>query len=239
MNRVSAAGAAGAGVDADDETDQDELGRGKQDVARSPTPGRAGTTIASRRRAVACSTRVRINHGRTPVRADTVASRLSSTAWQRQSAGIGAKGPRYYDWAWIHIGTDEHRHLLIRRNRTTGELAFHLCWSPTEVPLAELVRVAGIRWSVEECFQAAKGQVGLDHYQARNWTARHRHITLAMLALAFLAAVAADAAPKRPTDLCHPARSSDAIPLTVPEIRHLLAAAFGPPALSVVRLLHW
>jgi SRSO17 transposase len=73
--------------------------------------------------AVACSMRVRINHGRTPIRADTVAGRLPATAWQRHSAENGAKGPRYYDWAWIHIGTDSHRHLLIRRNRSTGELA--------------------------------------------------------------------------------------------------------------------
>jgi SRSO17 transposase len=189
--------------------------------------------------AVACSTRVRINHGRTPVRADTVAGRLPDTAWQRQSAGPGAKGPRYYDWAWIHIGTGRHRHLLIRRNHTTGELAFYLCWSPTEVSLAELVRVAGVRWSVEECFQAAKGQVGLDHYQVRNWTSWHRHITLAMLALAFLAAVAADQAPNRPDDGRHLARSLDPSPLTVPEIRHLLALAFGPPALSAARALHW
>ncbi|MFE5301846.1 hypothetical protein [Streptomyces sp. NPDC056632] len=148
--------------------------------------------------AVACSTRVPINHGRTPIRADTVAGRLPATAWQRHSAGSGAKGPRHYDWAWIHIGTDEHRHLLIRRNGTTGELAFCLCGAPTTVALAELVRVAGVRWSVEECFQAAKGQAGLDHYQVRTWTAWHRHITLAMLALAFLTAVAADAAPQRP-----------------------------------------
>ncbi|WP_443070392.1 IS701 family transposase [Streptomyces sp. QHH-9511] len=159
--------------------------------------------------AVACSTRVWTNQGRTPVRADTVAGRLPATAWHRQSAGIGAKGPRYYDWAWIHMGSDSQRHLLIRRNRTTGELAFYLCWSPTAVPLAELVRVAGVRWSVEECFQAAKGQVGLDHYQVRNWTSWHRHITLALLALAFLAAVAASAAPDRPTHLYHPARSSE------------------------------
>ncbi|MFE0705417.1 IS701 family transposase [Streptomyces sp. NPDC058872] len=189
--------------------------------------------------AVACSTRVRINHGRTPIRADTVAGRLPATAWQRHSAGNGAKGPRHYDWAWIHIGTDEHRHLLIRRNRTTGELAFYLCWSPTTVTLAELVRVAGVRWSVEECFQAAKGQVGLDHYQVRNWTAWHRHITLAMLALAFLTAVAADAAPQRPTGPHHPARNSEPISLTVPEIRHLLTAVFGPPAVTAARLLHW
>ncbi|WP_354598076.1 IS701 family transposase [Streptomyces sp. JL1001] len=112
--------------------------------------------------AVACSTRVRINQGRTPVRADTVAERLPTNAWQRQSANPGAKGPRYYAWAWIHIGAAEHRHPLVRRNRTSDELAFYLCWSPTTATLAELVRVAGVRWSVEECFQAAKGQAGLD-----------------------------------------------------------------------------
>ncbi|OAH12443.1 IS701 family transposase [Streptomyces jeddahensis] len=189
--------------------------------------------------AVACSMRVRINHGRTSVRADTVAGRLPATAWQRRSAGNGAKGPRYYDWAWIRIGTGNHRHLLIRRNRSTGELAFYLCWSLTEVPASELVRVAGVRWSIEECFQAAKSQVGLDHYQVRHWTSWHRHITLAMLALAFLTALAADAARERPADAHQLARSSDPITLTVPEIRHLLAALFNPPAVTPTRPLHW
>lgn len=189
--------------------------------------------------AVACSTRVRINQGRTPARADVLASRLPATAWQRHSAGTGAKGPRYFDWAWIHIGTGRYRHLLIRRNRTTGELAFYLCWSPTEVTLAELVRVAGTRWSVEECFQAAKSQVGLDHDQVRHWTSWHRHITLAMFALAFLTAVAASTAPGRSADPHHPARSNDRITLTVPEIRRLLPVAFNPPAASAARLLHW
>ncbi|MCZ0974402.1 hypothetical protein O1L55_30370 [Streptomyces albulus] len=189
--------------------------------------------------AVACSMRVRINHGRTAVRADIVADRLPATAWQRHSAGNGAKGPRFYDWAWIHIGTGSHRYLLVRRNRATGELAFYMCWSPTGVALSELVRVAGVRWSVEECFQAAKGQVGLDHYQVRHWTSWHRHITLAMLALAFLTAVADDAAPQRPADLHQPAHSSGHIALTVPEIRRLFGAVFHPPAVSAVRLLHW
>ncbi|MFE0938462.1 IS701 family transposase [Streptomyces mutabilis] len=189
--------------------------------------------------AVACSTRVRINRGRTLMRADAVAGHLPATAWHRQSAGNGAKGPRHYDWAWIHIGTDEHRHLLIRRNRSTRELAFYLCWSPTAVPLSELVRVAGARWSVEECFQAAKSQVGLDHYQVRHWTSWHRHITLAMLALAFLTALAADAAPEPPADTHHHGRSNDPITLTVPEIRHLLVTAFNPPAVTATRLLHW
>ncbi|MER6599133.1 hypothetical protein ACFWRZ_05280 [Streptomyces rubiginosohelvolus] len=182
---------------------------------------------------------MRINHGRTTLRADTVAWRLPATAWQRHSAGRGAKGYRHYDWAWIHIGTGSHRHLLIRRNRTTGELAFYLCWSPTTATPAELVRVAGVRWSIEECFQAAKGQVGLDHYQVRHWTSWHRHITLAMLALAFLTAVAADAAPGRPAGRNFPTQDSDPISLAVPEIRHLLTAVFAPPAATAARLLHW
>ncbi|MEU6366685.1 IS701 family transposase [Streptomyces sp. NPDC046931] len=124
--------------------------------------------------AVTCPTRVRINQGRTSIRAGALTGRLPAVAWQRYSAGPGAKGPRYYYWAWIRIGTGDHRHLLIRRNRTTGELAFYLCWPPTKVALAELVRVAGVRWSVEERFQTAKGQVGLDHYQVRQWISWHR-----------------------------------------------------------------
>lgn len=190
--------------------------------------------------AVACSTRVRVNQGRAPARADTVAGSLPATAWQRHSAGNGARGPRHYDWAWVHIGAGSHRHLLIRRNRTTGELAFYRCWSPTEVTLAELVRVAGARWSIEECFQAAKSQVGLDHYQVRHWTSWHRHITLAMLALAFLTAVAvASAAPHRPTEPHHPTRKREPIHLTVPEIRRLLTAVLTAPAITTATLLHW
>ena len=185
--------------------------------------------------AVACSTRVSINHGRTAFRADAVAGRLPVTAWHRQSAGAGAKGPRYYDWAWIHVGICANRHLLIRRNRSTGELAFYLCWSPAMVTLAELVRVAGVRWSVEECFQAAKSQVGLDHYQVRHWSSWHRHITLA---LAFLTVVA-DAAPQRPAGPHHFDHSLDPIVLTVPEIRRLFGAVCNPPAVSTARLLHW
>lgn len=77
--------------------------------------------------AVARSVRVRINSGRTPIRADMVADRLPDTARHRRSVGNGVKGPRYYDRAWIHIGTDEHRHPLIRRNPGTRELAFYLC----------------------------------------------------------------------------------------------------------------
>lgn len=189
--------------------------------------------------AVACTTRVRIDQDRTVARADAVATALPRDVWHRQSAGAGAKGPRYYDWAWVQIGADRNRFLLIRRNPATGELAFYLCWSPGEVPLSTLVRVAGIRWCIEECFQAAKGQVGLDHYQVRHWTSWHRHITLAMLALAFLAAVAVSTKPNRSTDPNLPARSSDPIDLTIPEIRHLIGTLFRQPTAPPNRLLAW
>ncbi|MFE4975386.1 IS701 family transposase, partial [Kitasatospora sp. NPDC056651] len=144
--------------------------------------------------AVSCATRVRINNGRTRVRADTAAAHLPDAVWQQRSAGAGAKGPRIYRWAWIALdGDGSRRQLLVRRHPATGELAFYLCFTPVQVPLATLVRVAGVRWSIEECFQAAKGQVGLDHYQVRHFTSWHRHITLAMLALAVLAFLAAEA----------------------------------------------
>jgi len=137
------------------------------------------------------------------------------------SAGAGAKGPRRYAWAWITIaGSRDHQWLLIRRNRTTGELAFYRCYSPVPVVLAELVRVAGTRWAVEECFQTAKDQVGLDQYQVRGWTGWHRYITLAMLALAVLTVMAAQSRSASPPD---PIADSH-IALTIAEVRRLFNA---------------
>lgn len=182
---------------------------------------------------------MRINQDRTVIRADIAANALPPDAWHRQSAGVGAKGPRYYDWAWVQTGPGGTRCLLIRHNPATGELAFCLCWSPGQVALSALVRVVGIRWCVEECFQAAKGQAGLDHYQVRHWTAWHRHITLAMLALAFLAAVATSTRPARSADPHRPARSGDPIDLTIPELRHLIGALFERPYVAVNTLLAW
>src|SRR5215472_14019030 len=97
-----------------------------------------------------------------PVR--KLAARLPRRAWQRYSAGEGAKGHRYYDWAWAAIDPEHsgHRWLLIRRNRTTKKLAFYRCYSPRHACLAALVKIAGIRWTTEENFQASKGLTGLD-----------------------------------------------------------------------------
>jgi SRSO17 transposase len=76
--------------------------------------------------------------------------------------------------------------LLVRRSRTDGELAHYLCFCPPDAALADLVAVAGARWAIEESFQTAKGEVGLDHYQVRRYDAWYRHITLACLAHAYL-----------------------------------------------------
>ena len=113
-------------------------------------------------------------------------------AWKRLSAGDGAKGPRLYDWAWLPYRSDTapgwKKGLLIRRQiARPGEFAFYLTLSPEESTLADLVRVAGTRWTSEACFEAAKGETGLDQYEVRSWTGWHRHITFAMLAHAYLA----------------------------------------------------
>ena len=117
---------------------------------------------------------------------------LPATAWQRLSAGDGAKGPRLYDWVYLPYGSDAapgwEKGLLIRRKiAEPDKLAFYLTHAPHGTTLADLVRIAGTRWTIEACFEAAKGEVGLDQYEVRSWTGWHRHVTLAMLAHAYLA----------------------------------------------------
>jgi SRSO17 transposase len=116
--------------------------------------------------------------------------------WQRYSCGDGAKGPRLYDWALVATARPDLA-LLVRRPIGDGDHAYFLCHTPAPAPLAELVRVAGSRWAIEECFQSAKNEVGLDHYQVRRYEAWYRHITLAMLAHAFLAGLAAGDSPEK------------------------------------------
>lgn len=154
----------------------------------------------------------------TAERADHLAARLPKQSWQRLSAGRGAKGHRFYDWAWITIhdsdsDSDGYRWLLIRRNRRTGELAFYRCFSPRRVPLATLVRVAGRRWTIEETFPTSKGHTGLDQHQVRTWTSWYRWTTLVLLAHLFLA-ITTVAERARPTP-------AGLIPLSLNEIRHL------------------
>lgn len=190
--------------------------------------------------AVACDHRITV-HGRIRRRLDRIAADLPPGAWQPFSASLGSKGPRYYDWAWIDAEADAGvgHSVLIRRNNNTGELAFYRCYSPRPTSLATLVKVAGARWMVEECFQTAKGQVGLDHYQVRGWRPWHRHITLAMLALAFLAIAAARHHPPRTPTAHEIAQGRAPIRLTVPEIRRLFTTLNDTIKHPREHLLHW
>jgi SRSO17 transposase len=126
-----------------------------------------------------------------------VAQRVPRQAWQRLSAGVGSKGPRWFDWAALRLPCPERgwqRWLLLRRKvDDPTEVAFYRVFVPARTPLGEVVRVAGTRWAVEDGFETAKGDVGLDQYEVRSWVGWHRHITLALLAHAYLTVVRAQA----------------------------------------------
>jgi SRSO17 transposase len=147
-------------------------------------------------------------HGRGYVLAVTSAQRLGlkpvedwledvpARGWTRLSAGDGAKGPRLYDWAYLPYGIPPagwQSGLLIRRKKgpkgQPHQFTFYLTWAPAGTPLSMLVRIAGMRWTIESCFEEAKGETGLDEYEVRSWTGWHRHITLSMLAHAYLTIV--------------------------------------------------
>jgi SRSO17 transposase len=117
---------------------------------------------------------------------EEVAGKVRPQEWQRRACGIGSKGFRIYDWALA--STDEpSRQYMIRRSVDDGELAYYHCHNPRGEGLGELARTAGMRWPVEESFEAAKNEAGMDNYQVRLYHAWYRHITMSMLALAFLA----------------------------------------------------
>jgi SRSO17 transposase len=144
--------------------------------------------------------------GRWRDRVDAIADRLPARAWRKASAGAGSKGPRWCDWAAESFGTVDDRGwrlwLLVRRHRERKqERAYYLCRGPADTPRRELVRVAGARWAVEECFERAKGDCGLDEYEVRSWIGWYRHVTLSMFALAVLVVIRSQAetrpAPKK------------------------------------------
>jgi SRSO17 transposase len=131
------------------------------------------------------------------IRIKGLLKQIPDEAWQVVSAGDGAKGPRLYEWALLPLTSimiEHQRWLLVRRNLDKPEeLAYYVVFAPRQTKLEEMVRVAGARWAVEESFQSAKGEVGLDHYEVRSWAGWYRHITLAMLAHAYLTVMRANA----------------------------------------------
>jgi SRSO17 transposase len=137
-------------------------------------------------------------------RADVLIAGLDPRAWRRLSVGAGAHGPRNYDWARIPIriawAPGRGHWLLARRSISDpAEIAYYVCYGPRRSTLLDLAWTAGSRWRIEECFAQAKNEAGLDHYQVRSYRAWYAHITLSMLALAWLAATRAQATKGEPT----------------------------------------
>jgi SRSO17 transposase len=178
---------------------------------------------------VACSFRVQLTSGRS-IRADHAVKLRQPDAWNHRSAGPGSKGERRYAWAWLATTSPRH-HLLVRRSLSNPtELAYFYTWVPESRPvtLPTLVRVAGMRWPIEEDFQTGKGHFGLDHSQVRLYTALRRHIILTMTALAICAVTASAMRDKTSTLPPEPTSPDDEPPddpgliaLTVAEVKRL------------------
>ena len=134
--------------------------------------------------------------------AEDIAKALPVDTWVRLSAGDGTKGPRLFDWAYLELADLDPgyvgappvlgtwtRGLLIRRRPSDGDLAYFTTWCPEGTAIDTLVRVEGQRWSIEDAFETAKNELGLDHNETRSWHGWHRHVSLVMLAFALLAVV--------------------------------------------------
>jgi SRSO17 transposase len=142
-----------------------------------------------------------------------IAQSLPKRLWRRLSSGEGTKGPRLHDWAYLELADLEvgqynsalrgewTRGLLIRRHLADGALAFFSTWCPKGTPMAKLVSVEGYRWAIEDSFETAKNELGLDHNETRSWHGWHRHVSLVMLAFAMMTAIRhqANAAPFKKT----------------------------------------
>jgi SRSO17 transposase len=130
-----------------------------------------------------------------------IAHSLPKSAWRRLSSGEGTKGPRLHDWAYLELAdldAGEYnsilkgkwtRGMLVRRNIGDGDLAFFSTWCPKGTSMEKLVSVEGRRWAIEDSFEAAKNELGLDHNETRSWHGWHRHVSLVMLAFAIMAAI--------------------------------------------------
>ena len=159
--------------------------------------------------------------------AESVAQGLAPSDWKRLSAGDGTKGPRHHDWAYVELadldasGYGESlsglwtRGLLIRRNIADGDLAFFSTWCPAGTDIATLVHVEGHRWAIEDSFETAKNELGLDHNETRSWHGWNRHVSLVMLAFAMMATIR------------HRANKVQTKPrLKIPPVRRLSAGPF-------------
>jgi SRSO17 transposase len=154
---------------------------------------------------------------------------LRAHDWQRLSQSLGTKGERLFDWAClpvVHAGTVDGRNFLVVRRCLDDpyELAYFLVWAPPQTPLSTMVQAIGARWSIEEDLQASKA-LGLDQYEVRSYLGWYRHITLVLLAYAFLVSIMVQSQLRASAQL-ESAACTALIPLTTSEVRHLLAHLF-------------
>ena len=174
--------------------------------------------------------------------AEAEALLLHSQDWHRLSMSCGTKGPRLFDWAVIpilHGWEDDGRHfLLIRRCLDDPrEKAYYFVFAPAGTTLVQMVKAIGQRWCIEECFETGK-EMGMEDYEVRCWIAWYRHLTLVMIVMAALAGICAAARTSTAEPLSH-GGTCPLLPLTIPEIRHLLAHLLWPPPRSLTLLLGW
>jgi hypothetical protein len=167
---------------------------------------------------------------------------LSASDWQQLSMSEGTKGPRWFDWAVLPIlyrWEDDGQHWLLIRRRLDDptEKTFYLVFAQPGTTLAEMVKSIGARWSIETCFETGK-EMGMEDYEVRGFTAWYRFITLVMVVMAALAGMCA-AARASPSERAHPSTLPSLLPLTIPEVRHLLATLLWPPPRSAIHLLSW
>lgn len=185
--------------------------------------------------------------------ADVPALLLSAQSWHRLSMSEGTKGPRLFDWACVpilhHWLQDGQHWLLLRRSPTdAADLSYYLVFGPAATTLQQMVHACGGRWHIEEDFANAK-DMGLDHYEVRSWTGWYRHVTLVMLAHAFLTGICSQLAEPSVADSITSIQAADedepsvvspsVLPLTVPEVRHLLGSLIWPAVTSATLVLAW
>lgn len=177
-------------------------------VYGSHRPLRAGLEAREQAYALAVRCQEHVEVAGQNQRVDQVAASVEPEAWQRLSAGAGSQGPRLYDWVWLPLSSPVpsgwERWLMIRRSIVTGaeppEVAYVLVFARQGTSLQQMVQAIGTRWTGEQCFEVGKGEVGLDQYEVRSWQGWYRHITLCMLAQAFLTVLRAESGGPEPAE---------------------------------------
>jgi hypothetical protein len=217
---------------------------------------------------VKCNEQV-IKEGK-PQRVDEIAASLAPSAWQVLSCGDGTKGPRFFRWALVPLKGGEiagwSHSLVLRQTLEAGEkapdTAYILVFAPIGTSLQKMVTVIGGRWTVEDCFEIGKGEVGLDEYEVRSWQGWYRHVTFCMVAMAFLVVLRLSSqtletsSDDRENQLDRISESDESfsnasmknislpplpfmIPITVPEIQKLFYYLVSSKPLSTLYRLAW